>query len=152
MVQKGRPLPQPECGFLFNTWKWIIQGDACADKARDFIGKGCLGREQQREPRRIALPCGLQSWVLWWWDSFPGCLWPITSSGCYLCFWQTGYRSEVPTTPFLGSIDLLEQLTELRRIVYSLLGETYWLKSPTLARHYLCELFYDRKSWYRSTD
>ena len=77
MVQKGRPLPQPECGFLSNTWKWIIQGEARVDKARDFIGKRHLGREQQKEPRRIALPCGLQSQVLWWWDSFPGCLWPI---------------------------------------------------------------------------
>ena len=30
-----------------NTWKWIVQGDTHADKAKDFIGKGWLGREQQ---------------------------------------------------------------------------------------------------------
>ena len=35
-----------ESGLLSNTWKWIVQGDACADKARDFIGKGHPGGEQ----------------------------------------------------------------------------------------------------------
>ena len=30
-----------------NTQKWIVWGDTCADKARDFIGKGHLGREQE---------------------------------------------------------------------------------------------------------
>ena len=31
-----------------------------------FIGKGCPGREQEvKEPRRIALPCGLLGHVLW---------------------------------------------------------------------------------------
>ena len=29
-----------------------------------------------REPRRTAAPCGSQSWVLWWWGSFLGFLWP----------------------------------------------------------------------------
>ena len=43
---------------------------------------------------------------------------PITSPGCHLCFWPTGYRPEVPTTPFLGSINLLEQLTELIATFY----------------------------------
>ena len=32
---------------LVYTEKVIVQGDACADKARDFVGKGCPGREQQ---------------------------------------------------------------------------------------------------------
>ena len=36
-----------EIGFLSNTRKWIVQGDTCADKARDFIGKGCPGGEQE---------------------------------------------------------------------------------------------------------
>ena len=39
---------------------------------------------------------------------------PVTSPDYHLCFRYTGYRSEVPTTPFLGSINLLERLTELR--------------------------------------
>ena len=29
------------------------------------------------EPRRTALPCGLQSRILWRWDQFLDCLWPI---------------------------------------------------------------------------
>ena len=32
---------------MSNTQKSIVQGDTCADKARDFIGKGHLGGEQQ---------------------------------------------------------------------------------------------------------
>ena len=40
-------VPGPETGLLSNTRKWIVQGDTCADKARDFIGKGCPGGEQE---------------------------------------------------------------------------------------------------------
>ena len=49
MFQEGGPLPGPETGLLSNTQKWIVQGDTCADKARDFIGKGHLGGEQEGE-------------------------------------------------------------------------------------------------------
>ena len=35
-------------------------------------------------------------------------------------FWSTGYSSEIPMTPSLGLINLLEQLTELRKPIYSL--------------------------------
>ena len=64
--QEGGPLPEPETGLLSNTRKRIVRGDACADKARDFFGKGHLGREQEvREPRRTALPHGSQPWVSW---------------------------------------------------------------------------------------
>ena len=37
-----------------------------------------------------------------------------------LCFWPIGYRSEVPMTPSLGLINLLEQLTGLRNICFHL--------------------------------
>ena len=40
MLQEGGPLPGPKTGLLSNTWKWIVWGDTCADKARDFIGDG----------------------------------------------------------------------------------------------------------------
>ena len=46
LLQEGRALPGPENGLLSNTWKWIVWGCKCADKARDFIGKGRPGREQ----------------------------------------------------------------------------------------------------------
>ena len=46
LLQEGGPLPGPETGLLSNTQKWIVWGDTCADKARDFIGKGHPGGEQ----------------------------------------------------------------------------------------------------------
>ena len=47
LLQEGGPLPGPETGLLSNTQKWIVQGDTCADKARDFIEKGRPGGEQE---------------------------------------------------------------------------------------------------------
>ena len=47
LLQEGGPLPGPESGLLSNTRKWIVRGDTRADKARDFIGKGRPGREQE---------------------------------------------------------------------------------------------------------
>ena len=47
VLQEEGPLPGPETGLLSNTRKWIVRGDTCADKARDFTGKGHLGGEQQ---------------------------------------------------------------------------------------------------------
>ena len=46
LLQEGGPLPGPETGLLSNTWKWIVWGDTCANKARDFTGKGHPGGEQ----------------------------------------------------------------------------------------------------------
>ena len=47
LLQEGGPLPGPETGLLSNTQKWIVRGDICADKARDFTGKGHPGGEQE---------------------------------------------------------------------------------------------------------
>ena len=46
LLQERGPLPGPETGLLSNTQKGIVRGDTCADKARDFIGKGHLAGEQ----------------------------------------------------------------------------------------------------------
>lgn len=43
----------------------------------------------------------------------------VTSPGCYLYFWPTGYKSEIPKSPLLGSINLLKWLTEIRTPIYS---------------------------------
>ena len=48
-IAGGGPLPVSKSGLLSNTRKWIVWGDTCANKARDFIGKGRLGREQQNK-------------------------------------------------------------------------------------------------------
>ena len=36
-----------QSGLLFKTQKWIVWGDTRADKTRDLIGKGHLGREEE---------------------------------------------------------------------------------------------------------
>ena len=44
----GRGTPsRAQNGLLSNTRKWIVWGDTYTDKARDFIGKGHPGGEQQ---------------------------------------------------------------------------------------------------------
>ena len=54
--RRGDPLPGAKDGCFSNTQKWIVWGDTHADKARDFIGKGWPGREQEgKELRRTAL-------------------------------------------------------------------------------------------------
>ena len=61
-----KAFPGPESGLLPNAWKWVVQGDTCADKAREVIGKGRPGGSSRiREPTRTVLPHDLQSW---WWD------------------------------------------------------------------------------------
>ena len=66
LLQEGGPLPGPKTGLLSNTRKLIVQGDTCADKARDYIGKGTqVESSRVREPRRTALSHGLQSQVFW---------------------------------------------------------------------------------------
>ena len=66
LLQEGGSLPGPESGLLSNTWQWIVGGNTCADKARDFFGKGTwMGSSRVREPRRTALPRDSQSQVLW---------------------------------------------------------------------------------------
>ena len=45
----------------------------------------------------------------------------IVSSVCHQCFWAISYKSEIPKTLTLGSINLIEQLTELRKAEYLLI-------------------------------
>ena len=47
LLQEEGPFPGPETGLLSNIQKWIVQWNTCADKARDFLGKGHPGGEQQ---------------------------------------------------------------------------------------------------------
>ena len=47
LLQEGGPIPGPKRGLLSNTRKWTVQGATHADKARDFIGKACLGIKQE---------------------------------------------------------------------------------------------------------
>ena len=45
LLQEGGPIPGPKTGLLSNTWKWIVGGDTCANKAKDFVGKEHPGGE-----------------------------------------------------------------------------------------------------------
>ena len=38
MLQEGGPFPGPDSGLLSNISKWIVQGNAHTDKAKDYIG------------------------------------------------------------------------------------------------------------------
>ena len=46
LLQEGEQFSAPETGLLSNTQKWIVWGDTCVDKARDFIRKGHPAGEQ----------------------------------------------------------------------------------------------------------
>ena len=63
--RKGDPFQGPKLGSCLTLGKELSE-ETHADKVRDFIGKGtCVESSRVREPRRTALPCGLQSRVLW---------------------------------------------------------------------------------------
>ena len=62
-MQEGGPLTGSETELLSSTRKCIARGDICADKARDFIGKGTwVESNRVREPRRTALS-GSVGWL-----------------------------------------------------------------------------------------
>ena len=84
LQERGLP-PGPESGLLSNTQKWIVWGDLHANKARDFIGKGCLGRKQQSKGTREN--CS----AMWFTVSgfmviglVSSCLWPVILA----CIWS----------------------------------------------------------------
>ena len=66
VVGRGRPpYRAPRTGSCLTLRKELSK-ETRADKARDFIGKGMrVESSRVREPRKTALPRGLQSRVLW---------------------------------------------------------------------------------------
>ena len=58
MAAKQKEERASERELLSNTWKCIVQEDTHADKARGFIGKGCLGRTKQSK--------GIQNYSATW--------------------------------------------------------------------------------------
>ena len=71
LLQESGPIPGPKTGPLSNTRKWIVRGDTCAHKTRDFIGKWRPGGEQEGKGTWENSSASLwQSQVLWWWDYF----------------------------------------------------------------------------------
>ena len=68
LLQEGGPLPGPKTGLSSNTRKWIVRGDTCWQSKRFYWERAPGWRAVGKGTRRTALPRGLQSWVLWWWD------------------------------------------------------------------------------------
>ena len=66
-VTGRQTLAGPKSGLLSHIWKWIIRGDTHAGKARDFIGKGLLGGEQQDRGTQASSATWLGVQVSWWW-------------------------------------------------------------------------------------
>ena len=60
------PLPGPETGLLSNTRNELSEETHVLTKQEILLGKGAQMEDSRvREPRRTALPHGLQSQVLW---------------------------------------------------------------------------------------
>lgn len=51
----------------------------------------------------------------------------VTSPSCFWCSWPTGYKSEVPTIPAWFSINLLEWVKKLRKPIYLLDCQLYYI-------------------------
>ena len=116
--RKKDPLPGPETGLLSNSRKCIVQGDTCADKARDFIGKGHpVESSRVREPRRTFLSQGLQFYgdgISFWvvlsqsFRVLPGGAGLFSQEGCQRGFWEVGGQV---VSPFDLSQTLLVQFS-----------------------------------------
>ena len=70
---------------------------------------------------------------------------PMESPGCYLCFWPNDHTWEIPMTPSLGLMNLLEQLTKLRRTFYLLDILLTWKHSKSCPLVLLWRLHYTGK-------
>ena len=69
----------PKHGLLSNTRKWVVRGDTHADKARDFIGKGCSSRERLgKGTQKDCSATWLTGFDFMVMGLVLGCLWSIT--------------------------------------------------------------------------
>ena len=66
--RKGDPFHGPKPGSCLTLGKELTE-ETCADKTRDFIGKGTqVESSRVRKTRRTTLPRGSQFLGLWLWD------------------------------------------------------------------------------------
>ena len=77
LLQEVGLFPGPEDGILPSTWESIIQGDTHADKERDYVGKGSMGREQGKgtQQSHATMYFALSGFMVM--GYFSSCLWPI---------------------------------------------------------------------------
>ena len=76
--RKEDPFQGPEVGSCLTLRNELSEEIHVLTK-QDILWGRCAQEESSRvrEPRRTTLPRGSQARVLWWWDSFLGCLWAI---------------------------------------------------------------------------
>ena len=87
--RKADPFQGPKLGSCLTLGNELSEETHVLTKQEILLGKGTrVESSRVREPRRTALPRGSQSWVLWWWDLFPGGLWPIILIQS-LSWWRT---------------------------------------------------------------
>ena len=76
--RKRDPFWGPKLGSCLTFRNELSEETYVLTKQEILLGKGTrVESSRVREPRRIALPRSSQSRVLWWWDLFLGCFWPI---------------------------------------------------------------------------
>ena len=67
--RKGNPFQGPKLGSCLTIGNELSEEIHLLTKQEILLGKGTwVESSRVREPRRTALPHGLQSQVLWWWD------------------------------------------------------------------------------------
>ena len=67
--RKGDPFQDPKLCSNLLLRNELPEETHVLTKQESLLGKGTRAESSRiREPRRTALPCGWQSWVLWCWD------------------------------------------------------------------------------------
>ena len=98
LLQEEGPLPEPKSGLLSNTWEMNFSRRHMCWQSKRLYREGHLDGEQegkgtQEDCSAMWLPVS----VLWWWDSFPGCLWPVIPiQGPSWCF--THYSAKMDSS------------------------------------------------------
>ena len=66
VLRKGEHFQGPKLGSCLTLGNELSEETHVLTKEETLLGKGArVESSRVREPRRTALPCGLQSWVLW---------------------------------------------------------------------------------------
>ena len=78
VAERGIPFQGLKLGSCLTLGNELSKETHMLTKQEILLAKGTqVESSRVRQPRRIALPHGSQSRVLWWWDWFPGCPWAI---------------------------------------------------------------------------
>ena len=66
LLPEGDPFQGPRVGSCLTLGNELSEETHILTKQKTLLGRGAWAESSRvREPRRTALPCGSQSWVLW---------------------------------------------------------------------------------------